>query len=309
MSNGYSAMRTTLIAVGIIAIGLLAVAAIVDWQRVEVLPVGPSVEQTCVEAMQRAPADLSWASPNRAEKVRGGQIKSVTLGELPGHTGSLVRVAGVLHAEFEWVALYPSRAAMEEQPWGSPWVILTSLWPDEPYWKTRGPSISDRCAVIEGTYLPSKGGHMGMFNGTIEDVLRLDVWSTPHRPFVTMPPPPPPADSPCSEKASQPKQLPDAKAGQEMLAEFNKLYETGHFQLGYCVADVQVNETGTVDTVRVMRPRNVDKRVESAIVRSMKSRRYTPATACGRPVSLTISVGVFHCPSTGDGRPQAGSLD
>ena len=63
-----------------------------------------------------------------------------------------------------------------------------------------------------------------------------------------------------------------------MLTEFNKLYETGEFQLGDCLADVQVKEKGTVDSVRVVRPQNVDKRVESAIVRSMKSRRYTPAT-------------------------------
>jgi hypothetical protein len=82
-----------------------------------------------------------------------------------------------------------------------------------------------------------------------------------------------------------------------MLTEFNKLYETGEFQLGYCLADVQVNEEGTVDTVRVVRPPNVDKRVESAIVRSMKSRRYNPATACGRAVPFRMSVGFFHCPS------------
>jgi hypothetical protein len=108
VSNGYSAVRTALIALGIIAIGLVAAATIVDWQRVEVPPVGPSVEQICAEAMQRTPADLSWVAPNRAEKVRGREIKAVTLGELPDHTGSLVRVAGVLHAEFEWVELYPS---------------------------------------------------------------------------------------------------------------------------------------------------------------------------------------------------------
>jgi len=90
-----------------------------------------------------------------------------------------------------------------------------------------------------------------------------------------------------------------------MLTEFNKLYETGEFQLGDCLADVQVKEKGTVDSVRVVRPQNVDKRVESAIVRSMKSRRYTPATACGRPVPFALSVGVGHCPSRAkrDGRP------
>jgi hypothetical protein len=268
-------MRTALLALGIVAVGLLAASALVDWW-VELPPVSPSVEQICTETMQRTAADLSWVAPNREEKVRGREIKAVTLGELPSHTGSLVRVAGVLHAEFEWVALYPSRAAMEEQSSHAPWVTLGSLWPDEPYWKTKGPSISDRCVVVEGMYSSGAGGHFGMFNGTIGDVLRLDVWSTPHRPFVTtpLPPPPPPAktDSACSKKPSTPKPLPDAAAGQEMLGEFRKLYETGEFQLGYCLADVQVNEKGTVDTVRVLRPQNVDKRVESVIVRSMKSR-------------------------------------
>ena len=75
-----------------------------------------------------------------------------------------MRVAGVLHAEFEWVALYPSRAAMEEPSWRAPWVPLSSLWPDEPYWKTKGPLISDRCAVVEGTYVGGACGHFGMFN-------------------------------------------------------------------------------------------------------------------------------------------------
>jgi hypothetical protein len=300
-------MRTVLIALAIAAIGLLAAAAIVDWQRVDMPPIGPSVEQICVESMQRTPPDLSWVAPNRAEKARGREIKTVTLGELPAHNGSLVRVAGVLHAEFESVALYPSRAAMEEQPRRSPWVSLTSLWPDEPYWQTKGPLISDRCVVVEGTYSGGAGGHFGMFNGTIENILRLDVWSTPHRPFVTTPPPPPPppAAPPCSEKPAPPKPIADAVAGQELLAEFNKLYQTGEFQLGYCLADVQVNEKGTVDTVRIIRPQTVDTRVESAIVRSMKSRRYTPATACGGPVPFTLSIGVGHCPSRAErGRKQ-----
>jgi hypothetical protein len=184
-------MRTALIALAIFAVGLLAAAVIVDW-RVEVPPVGPSVEQICAETMQWTAPDLSWVAQDREAKVRGREIKTVTLGELPSHSGSLVRVAGVLHAEFEWVGLYPSRAAMEDQSWRAPWVTLDSLWPDEPYWKTRGPSISDRCVVVEGTYSGGAGGHMDLFNGTIGDVLSLHVWSTPHRPFVTMPPPPPP---------------------------------------------------------------------------------------------------------------------
>ena len=308
VSNGYKAMRTRLLAIGLIIASLLAVVFLVD-REVPLPPVGPSVEQVCVETMQRSTPDLSWVVEGREEKIRGREIKTVTLGELPSHNGHLVRVAGVLHAEFEWVGLYPSRAAMEERSWRAPWVTLGSLWPDEPYWQTKRPSISDRCVIVEGTYAGGAGGHLGMFNGTIGDVLRLDVWSTPHRPFVTapVPPPPPPAkaDSACSEKPSRPESLSDAGAGQEMLAEFNKLYETGVFDLGHCLVDVQVNEKGTVDTVRVLRPQKLDKRVESVIVHSMKSRRYKPATACGRPVPFKMSVGVGHCPSQAErGRQQ-----
>ena len=294
----YSVMRTAVLALGIVAVGLLAASALVDW-RVELPPVGPRVEQICAETMQRRTPDLSWLARDREVKVRGREIETVPLRELPSRSGSLVRVAGVLHADFEWVALYPSRAAMENPSWRAPWVTLGSLWPDEPFWKTKGPSISDRCVVIEGRYSGGASGPFGMFNGTIGDVLRLDVWSTPHRPFLGMPlrPRPAQADAACSEKPSIPEQLHDARAGRAMLAEFRKLYETGEFHLGYCLADVHVNEKGTVDTVRVVRPQNVDTRVESAIVGSMKSRRYNPATACGRPVPFRMSIGFFHCPS------------
>jgi hypothetical protein len=66
----------------------------------------------------------------------------------------------------------------------APWVSLQALWPREPYWMTKSPSISDRCVVVEGTFDASPGGHMGVFRGTIGDVRRLEVWSLPHRPFV-----------------------------------------------------------------------------------------------------------------------------
>ena len=84
-------MRTALLALGIVAAGLLAVWVVVD-RRLELPPVGPGVEQICAETMQRTAADLSWVAPNREERVRGREIKTVTLGELPSHAGSLVRV-------------------------------------------------------------------------------------------------------------------------------------------------------------------------------------------------------------------------
>ena len=87
-----------------------------------------------------------------------------------------------------------------------------------------------------------------------------------------------------------------------MLAAFHKLFETGEFRLGYCLAEAHVNESGAVDRVRVLRPQNVDTRVEAVLVRAMQSRRYKPATACGRPVPFTTWVGVGHCPSRAEGR-------
>ena len=140
--------------------------------------------------MRQRPPDLSWVALDREERIRGREIKPAALGVLLLHNGSLVRVAGVLHVEFEWVSLYPSREAMEDRFRPGPWVTLSRLWPDEPYWITKAPSISDRCVVVEGKYSEGAGGHYGMFNGTIGDVVRLEVWSTPHRPFATMPPPP-----------------------------------------------------------------------------------------------------------------------
>lgn len=96
-------MRTALLVLGIIVVGLLAAWALVDW-RVELPPIGPSVEQICTEMQRRAP-DFSWVAPRREESVRDREIKTATRGELPSYSGSLVRVAGVLHTEFEWVAL------------------------------------------------------------------------------------------------------------------------------------------------------------------------------------------------------------
>ncbi len=177
-------MRTAILACGIVVTAsVLAVVFVLYW-GVGRPAVGPDVERICAETMQRSAPDMSWVAPGREEKVHGDKIRAVTLGELPVHNGELVRVKGLLHVEFEWVGLYPSRSALEEG-WRAPWVTLNSLWPDEPYWETKGPSVSDRCAVVEGTYSAGPGGHFRMFNGTIRDVLRLDVWSTPHRPFIT----------------------------------------------------------------------------------------------------------------------------
>ena len=176
-------MRTAISVIAILAVGLYVASRFVDW-RVDLPPVAPSVEQVCAEAMQQKPPDLSWVAPDRDAQIRReAEIKTVSLGELLASNGRLLRVAGVLHVEFESVGLFPSRAAMDDPSWHAPWVALQPLWPGEPYWRTKGPVVSDRCVVLEGRYSPGVGGHFGMFNGMIRDVVRLDVWSNPHRPY------------------------------------------------------------------------------------------------------------------------------
>lgn len=148
-------------------------------------------------------------------------------------------------------------------------------------------------AVARGAILANEGAiNLGPMRRRRGDVLRRCGWALRHvqrddrrRPSTrrlvdssptvrndAAPPPPAPAAPPCSEKPAPPKRMADAGAGQEMVAEFNKLYETGECQLGYCLADVQVNEERTVDAVRILRPQNVDKRVESAIVGAASGR-------------------------------------
>jgi len=88
--QSFNAMRTARLALGIVAVGFFAAWALVD-RRVELPPVDPGVEQICGETMRRIPADLSWVAPDREMRVRGREIKTVTLDELPSHAGSVVR--------------------------------------------------------------------------------------------------------------------------------------------------------------------------------------------------------------------------
>lgn len=173
---------------GIVAIVVIAFIALVDPESPPIPAVAPGLDQVCNDAMERSRPDLSWVARERDARIIGRDIKAVSLVALPFYMGDVVRVTGVLHAEFEWVALYPSRTAIEDPKSHPPWVALGSLWPDEPYWETKAPLISDRCVIIEGPY-DAGNAHLNMFNGTIK-AQRLDVWSVPHRPFITALPAP-----------------------------------------------------------------------------------------------------------------------
>jgi hypothetical protein len=299
-------MRATLLALGLAAASVVATWAVVEL-RVDLPPVAPSVEQTCADAMRLMAPDHSWIAPGREATLETGSIPTVDFGELPAHSGAVVRVAGVLHAEFEGEALYPSRAAMEQKPRQGLRLRLADLWPDEAYLATKGPLISDRCVMVEGTYSSGWGGQFGLVTGAIQHVRRLDVWSTPHRPFVTpSPPPPSPRAAPaCSKNPAPPTRMTGEDTRQAMLAGFRQLHASGEFEIGYCIADVQVDEDGVVVSVRLVRPPDVDARVADILSRQLSADRYRPATACGRPVAFRLAVGVGHCPSRAKNGPKS----
>ena len=192
MSGVYiGAMRRALLALVLVTV-VGAGAWVIISRPLELPQVQPTLEPLCAETMRRSPPDRSWRLPGGEEQLGAGTAVTVNVGDLASYGGQVVRVAGVLHVEFEGIGLYPSRAAMVEQRWLGPWVDLGTLWPSEPYWRTKGPLVSDRCVVVEGTYRAGAGGHFDRYNGTIANVRRLDVWSTPDRPFVAAPVPAPP---------------------------------------------------------------------------------------------------------------------
>jgi hypothetical protein len=186
-------MRRVLLAVLTV---ILAALVFTTWFEANLTapPIDARIESSCTDAMRRPP-DLTWSAPDRERRFRTVGIPNVPFDLLFLHHERMVRVIGVLHVEFEWVALYRSRAAMDAAPFHAIGLLLGHLWPGEPYWRDPGPSITDRCAIVEGYYrshTPNPRGASdptGALTGTIDDVVRLEVWSSPHRAFVAFPPP------------------------------------------------------------------------------------------------------------------------
>jgi hypothetical protein len=154
----------------VVAVAACALGSAACGRRDEPLPsIGPRVEPICEEAMHGKP-DLAWLAPSYDNLRRGHTPVSVTLGELPFHSGRLVSVDGFLHADFEWAALYPSRAAALEDMRRAPWVALEPLWPtglsgggepkglpsptDVPAWK------AGTTGAPQATWVPSTGPSM-----------------------------------------------------------------------------------------------------------------------------------------------------
>jgi hypothetical protein len=207
-------LRLTVLAIAGLAAAGLVTAFRLHGSGVAPPRLGPDVEAICLDTMRRSGPHRTLVAAHR--KRPPYDPVSVTLGELRLHDREFVRVAGFLHAEFEWVARYSSRGAMEfewvalyssraamDDPSRATWVNLQGLADDQ---HTLWTTLSDRCVVVEATYLKGAGGHIGVFNGTLNEVVKLEVWLTPYRPMARPePPPPPPLRAPTSQRKPLPR--------------------------------------------------------------------------------------------------------
>jgi hypothetical protein len=88
------------------------------------------------------------------------------------YDGKLIRVVGYLNLEFEGNALYLNKEDYKESLFrNAVWVNLTRK---ETIEKTK--TYSKQYVVIEGTFVMSDTGHMGLFSGGITQISRIDLW-------------------------------------------------------------------------------------------------------------------------------------
>lgn len=89
------------------------------------------------------------------------------------YDGKRIQAIGYLHLEFEGNAIYlheeDFKHSMSENSF---WVNFSSKLTKEQDLK----KFSDKYVIIIGTFKANEKGHMGMFGGTLDNIVRLDLW-------------------------------------------------------------------------------------------------------------------------------------
>ena len=84
-----------------------------------------------------------------------------------------VQVIGYLHLEFEGTAIYFHKEDYEKG------ILENSFWvnfSDKLAKKKSLQDYSDKYVIIIGTFKMKDKGHLGLFSGTIDNIVRLDAW-------------------------------------------------------------------------------------------------------------------------------------
>lgn len=88
------------------------------------------------------------------------------------YDGKTIQVIGYLHLEFEGNAIYLHKEDYEKGlSENSFWVSFSKKIE-----KKNIMDYNDKYVIIIGTFKMDKKGHMGMFGGTLENIVRLDTW-------------------------------------------------------------------------------------------------------------------------------------
>lgn len=89
--------------------------------------------------------------------------------------GERIQIIGYLHLEFEGNAIYLHKEDYDNC------ITENAFWVDFSERLTEKIKISgysDNYVIIIGTFRMHKKGHLGLFSGTIENIVRLDNWCT-----------------------------------------------------------------------------------------------------------------------------------
>jgi hypothetical protein len=152
------------------------------------------IEPECAAAARNRPPDLVWTAPDvPLDEFVPTPIRDIRVRMV----GNKVRLAGVLHVEYEFSGVFPTWADVDRQRYGAVRVAVRSLWRQEPYLATKAPRIRGRCAVIDGVVgrIPPLADVVWAGTASVFPVMRLAVWSEPFHEItldVTLVPPPPP---------------------------------------------------------------------------------------------------------------------
>lgn len=89
------------------------------------------------------------------------------------YDGKRIQVIGYLHLEFEGNAIYlhgeDYKHGLSENSF---WVEFSSKLTK----KRDLNKFNDKFVIIIGTFKANEKGHMGMFGGTLDNIVRLDLW-------------------------------------------------------------------------------------------------------------------------------------
>ena len=89
------------------------------------------------------------------------------------YNGKRIQVIGYLHLEFEGNAIYLHEEDFKRR------ISANSFWVEFSSKLTKKRDLnkfSDKYVIIIGTFNVNEKGHMRMFGGTLDDIVRLDLW-------------------------------------------------------------------------------------------------------------------------------------